>query len=82
MKRNQSLVTRKHEGKMVVFNPETGKVFLLNKTAHMILDFCDGNRNLNEIARLIAEHFQIDMDLATKDIKEILEDFKKAQIIF
>lgn len=74
-------MSRKHDGKIVVFNPETGKVYLLNETAHIILNLCDGSNNQSDIASFMAKHFQVDLDLATKDVNEFLEEFRKVQLV-
>lgn len=48
------------EDGLVVYDPTHDTVHHLNTTASLIFDLCDGTRNADGIARVLAEAYQLD----------------------
>ena len=53
----------------------------LNITARDIVKATDGKKSLDEVAELIAREYEIDLEVARTDVKELYEDLKKQGII-
>jgi len=60
---------------MLVHDASNGKVHVLNATAGKVLELCDGNRTVSEIAVGVANAFMVDTDRVRPDIDAILSDF-------
>ena len=45
---------------VTVFDPATGRVHYLNATAAIVFTLCDGTHSASEIARFVAEAFELD----------------------
>jgi hypothetical protein len=74
------------KGKMgnesVLFDKETGSVHVLNPTADMIWDLCDGRHSIEEIEEVVRGEFRAngEADVAA-DIKNVLERFTKEGLL-
>ena len=65
-------------GKSVLLFPEG--IIELNETAQEILTRCDG-RALGEIARALAEEYDVDLATLTADMREILADLQRRKLV-
>ena len=65
-------------GKSVLLFPEG--IVELNETAQEILTRCDG-RALGEIARALAEEYDVDLATLTADMREILADLQRRKLV-
>jgi len=45
---------------VTVFDPATARVHYLNATAAIVFSLCDGTHSASEIARCVAESFELD----------------------
>jgi pyrroloquinoline quinone biosynthesis protein D len=52
----------------------------LNDTAHEILTRCDG-RTLTDIARSLAEEYDVDLTTIAADVRETLADFQRRKLL-
>jgi PqqD family protein of HPr-rel-A system len=55
------------------YDREQDRVHVLNGTAREIFLLCDGNRSEEEIARAIAERYQVDVEVALRDARDTIE---------
>jgi len=53
----------------------------LNITARDIVQATDGKKSLDEVAEVIAGEYEIDLEVARADVKELYDDLKKQGII-
>lgn len=65
-------------GKSVLLFPEG--IVELNETAQEILARCDG-RALGEIARALAEEYEVDLATLAVDVREILADLQRRKLV-
>jgi|SRR5436853_1400103 hypothetical protein len=49
--RRPDLIERELSDELVLYDPESDRAYLLNRSAAAIWDLCDGTRSLEEIAR-------------------------------
>ena len=65
-------------GKSVLLFPEG--IVELNETAQEILARCDG-RALSDIARALAEEYEVDLATLAVDVREILADLQRRKLV-
>ncbi len=53
----------------------------LNSTAQFIIQATDGKRSINQVAKMFAEEYEIDLIIAVADVTELYMDLKKHGII-
>ena len=53
----------------------------MEKWAFEILKLCDGRKTISEVARILAEELQMDLDDVIRGLKPIFEEFEKAGFI-
>lgn len=69
-------------------NEQSGQAFDINKTTKLILDQCDGIKNIESVALSLAEHFPNDLELIKQNVVSTLQylasrgaiQFKRASI--
>ena len=65
-------------GRSVLLFPEG--ILELNETAQDILTRCDG-RPLSDIARALAEEYDVDLATLAADVREILADLQRRKLV-
>ena len=53
----------------------------MEKWAFEILKLCDGRKTISEVARILAEELQMDLDDVIRGLKPIFEEFEKVGFI-
>lgn len=53
--RSKDLITQQVEGELVVFDKAQDKAHVLNPTAALVWQNCDGKRTVSEVAQIVAE---------------------------
>ena len=66
------LVFHEIEGEFVVYNPTADCSALLNPTAAMVLELCDGSHTPNEIAAKISQSLSVAQDRVLPDVEAAL----------
>ena len=54
---------------------------ILNDTAREIYLLCDGKRDMDEIARTIADRYSVDRETADRDCAEMIEQLKDLGLV-
>ena len=66
----------------VVWDESKGCFHLLNVTARLVLEACDGSQNVVTIAELLAQKNQdISLETVINDVKELVSDFYEKGIV-
>ena len=68
------------DGGMVVL-PVTSEVKVVNETGSTILSLLDGERSPEDIARIVAEQFDVGLDQALLDVHAFLETAEQQGMI-
>ena len=69
------LIYRHVDDDFVVYDPVTDRTSLLNVSAAVFLDLCDGTRTLGEIASAVADVFPAEGEDLEEDVTSTLKDF-------
>jgi hypothetical protein len=77
----EDIIWRRIGDDIVVIKDNGYSTHVLNKTAAYIWEMCDGNCGIDEIAIKLCERYDVSLEEARADIKEIIEDLTKAGII-
>ncbi|HID95241.1 MAG TPA: radical SAM protein [Candidatus Latescibacteria bacterium] len=75
------LVFRELEGEGILFDPKTGSMHSLTKTALLIWNLCDGRHSLKQIADHILERFEAEPDQVRGDVKETVGRFQQLGLL-
>ena len=80
-KQQSDLVFREIEGEFVVYSPSGDRSALLNPTAAMVLELCDGTHKPNEIAAKISESFSMPEGKVLPDVEAALRKLSENQFL-
>ncbi|MGD8927118.1 MAG: PqqD family protein, partial [Thioalkalispiraceae bacterium] len=78
--RSPGLIEQEIEGETVILDKAAGLIHQLNPTASEIWRACDGKRNLEDIAALIAERYDIDFQKSRADVVDALTQLEEQQL--
>ena len=79
--RKEKLFLRQARGENAVYDPDSGKVHLLNETAWAIWDLCDGETDPEEMIDAIVEISRMHRDLVSEDVRRILGEFDEKGLL-
>ncbi|MDX1696796.1 MAG: PqqD family protein [Thiohalobacterales bacterium] len=77
----QDLTVREVEGETVVLDRNAGMVHTLNPTASFIWQLLDGNTSGDDIARQLAEQYDIDIRVAENDVRCAIKEMSDLKLI-
>jgi PqqD family protein of HPr-rel-A system len=77
----QGVWRRQTETEVALYDPDNGKVHLLNDTALAIWDLCDGTTTPEEMIEAICELFRMHRDVVAEDVRRTLEEFDRAGLV-
>jgi PqqD family protein of HPr-rel-A system len=75
------LLTREVADEFLVYEPESGEVYLMNPTAASIIELCDGSRDAEAIAAVILEAVAADPDTVKADVERTLADLDEKKLL-
>jgi hypothetical protein len=75
------VVGRVVEDEAVLVLPERGEVKVLNEVGARIWELANGKRPVSEIAALICEQYEVDLEVAAADTLEFLADLESRGVI-
>ena len=79
--RAENVVFREIEEEGILYQVEDGRVHVLNGTAYTIWNQCDGEHTIEEIAEGLTETFQVDEQIALKDVRQSVEAFQNLGLL-
>lgn len=71
-KRRADVTTRDVNGETLILDRKYEDVHQLNKSASYVWQCCDGRISTYEIAMAMAKDFSIDLDVAEKDVADLI----------
>jgi len=80
-KRRPDLTVRIIDGEAVILDRNGGRVHQLNQTATFIWNQCDGQVTVENIAGQFAQSYDVDVEVATRDIRDIIEKFRELELV-
>jgi|WetSurMetagenome_2_1015567.scaffolds.fasta_scaffold185657_2 hypothetical protein len=79
--RNEDIIWRRIEDKVVLIGKEGATIHTLNRTASHIWDLCDGVNSPNEIAANLCERFDVPAEEAIADVRETINKLEQMGLI-
>ena len=67
-------------GKYIIYNPNPGKVYVINESAMKIIQMCDGTNTIGDISHHVRNAYDLNVDVDA-DVHEIIEEFHKKNLI-
>ncbi len=80
-KRREGLIERELPRELILYDPETDRAFLLNRTSAAIWDLCDGQSALRQIVEQIAPCFAAPQEKVAEDVKATIELFHRDRLL-
>lgn len=77
----ETILWRKDEGKVVVFDEERGEPYLLNETATRIWELCDRGEGIDKIIALLLEEFEGDPVVIEKETLTLLTTLQDKRLL-
>jgi hypothetical protein len=69
------------DGEAVIITPGQMMVHVLNTVGSRIWDLADGKRNIEDIAKILAEEFDVSYETALEDATEFTRDLAQKEIM-
>lgn len=81
LRRNPKLAWREIDGEIVIISPEDSRVHELNETAGMFWQQADGQRDLEEITRNLADAYDVLPETIRTDVEELVADLTEKSLL-
>ena len=69
------------DGEAVIITPGQMMVNVLNAVGSRVWDLADGERNIEDIAKIITDEFDVSYEMALKDAFEFARDLAEKEIM-
>ena len=80
--RNPGILWKTEEQETLIFDPDTGNISVLNPTASLIWQLCDGKHSTSQLVSEILRKFkELNEETAKKDLTEFLSNAKKLELV-
>lgn len=79
--RNNNIIWREVKGEAVLLDPQEGRYFGLTKVACSFWDKVDGERTTGEIIDLLLKEYEVEKDVLTKDINELIDSLESGKLL-
>ena len=79
--RRRDVTIHELDGEGLIFDARTTDTHRLNETALCIWHACDGTRNVQQIAELLTEQFDVEMDEAHAHVEQFLATLQDAGLV-
>jgi len=72
---------RDYDGEAVVVLPGGAMIHVLNPAGRRVFDLLDGEHTVSAIADALCEEFEVELDRATQDVNEFLDQLQENGMI-
>jgi hypothetical protein len=80
-KRQETLMMREVDQEVLLLDLESDRIHQLNQTASFIWRLCDEVDSVEEIAARLAAEFEVEEDVAQKDVIETLDTLRGLKLL-
>jgi len=80
-RRREGLYERELPGELILYDPECDRAFLLNRSAAVVWDLCDGVTSVEQIAREISASFGIPPERALEDAQTTVVNLEREGLL-
>ncbi|MBI5379369.1 MAG: PqqD family protein [Nitrospirae bacterium] len=78
---NPRVAYRVLDGSAVLINPDDSTLYTLNPVATRIWELADGQLPISEIARRLYGEFQVEQEIALRDMEAFLQAFQEKGLL-
>ncbi len=75
------LVHHELDGEALLYDTADNVTHRLNDTAYFIWQHCDGTRDTAELASLLTQRYDVDQDVALRDVAASLREMTRNKIV-
>jgi len=79
--KTDDIIWRVVDDEALILNTSNGYYFSMNGTATEAWCLLTEGKSIDEVARVIAERYEIDLTSAKADVEALLQELKKEQIV-
>ena len=79
--RRARLIERELPEELILYDPDTDRIFLLNRVSAAIWDLCDGRMSPSQMARDLARSFDAPVSAILEDVRETIARFDSNGIL-
>jgi PqqD family protein of HPr-rel-A system len=69
------------EDELVLYDPRSGRAYVLNPTASALWERCDGSRSVETLAQELAAAFEVAYDDALADVRAFLTQLSRGGLL-
>jgi hypothetical protein len=80
-RQNSVIAWREIDSEAVLVDPRTGQIRVLNRTGTVVWSFCEEARTESDIAKHLADKFDITTKEAQEDVRDFIEDCLSRDLI-
>src|SRR5690242_1673573 len=80
-KRRSDVRSHLIEGETVVLDRQAGLIHQLNDTASYVWERCDGQSTVSDIAHQLAQAFDVDLTVATRDVRAMVAQLEALHLL-
>jgi hypothetical protein len=80
-RQNTVIAWREIDSEAVLVDPRTGQIRVLNRTGTVVWSLCEEARTESDIARHLADKFDITTKEALEDVRDFIEDCLSRDLI-
>jgi hypothetical protein len=75
-RKHPDLASRVYDGEAFIVLPQSHQYKILNEVGTRVWELIDGARTLDDMARLIADEFEISVEEALRDVGDFINDLR------
>jgi len=80
--RKEGVLSRKLGEEWILYDPEQGVVHIINATAEYVWGLCDGDHDLDDIAKCLQDAYLVPAGTAVRgDVDTIVQDFSARRLL-
>jgi hypothetical protein len=81
---NHDVIAREEgdEGEAILFDPETERLKVVNRTGFLVWNWCDGRRTQGDLVELLSERYpSVDRQVVEADVSSFLEEMMDLELL-
>ena len=80
-KRLKAILVRHVDRELLLLDTDSNQIHQLNPTARFVWQVCDQDHSSEEMAGMLAAEFEVEYDVALKDVVQTLEKLRELHLI-
>jgi hypothetical protein len=80
-RRRDNLTTQPVDEETLILDLESNNIHQLNPTASFIWNQCDGAASMDQVVKMFAANYGIDVEIAQSDVRRIIEQLSELGLI-